>query len=259
MNDSLVDTSAQDAEPTVDETQPQQEESTWNYAEGVPGIGEPPEYFKKDKYANITEQAKAYRELEKRFGSFTGAPEEYAVNIAEELTEKGIEITKDDPLYEEAIKFAKESHMSQEGFDNMMNLYAMSKLSEIEQVNEFKQNELKSLGPRAQERINSLVTWGKANLPDELYEGFEAMPINANAVKALEHIIQMTRSAPITPSNGQPASGAVSEEELRQMQFEKDQYGNRRLQTDPAFRAKFRKLSSQLWGEHDHNIVIGGK
>ena len=257
MEDSLISDASTDSNETGQTIEQTTDQATWQYAEGVPGSGEPPEYFKSDKYANITEQAKAYRELEKRFGSFTGAPKEYEIKLSDELTEKGLEISKEDPLYEEAIKFARESNMSQDGFNNMMNLYAMSKLAETEALSNFKSKEIESLGPRGQERINNIAQWGKANLPDDLYEGFEAMPVNANAVKALEHIIGMTRSAPITSNGTNASSGMISEDDLRKMQFEKDEYGNRRLQTDPEFRAKFKKLSSQVWGDHDHNIVIG--
>jgi hypothetical protein len=41
------------------------------------------------------------------------------------------------------------------------------------------------------------------------------------------------------------------------MQFEKDEYGNRRIQTDPDFRARFNKLKIEAWGAEDHNIVVG--
>ena len=61
-----------------------QQEASWHYAEGVPGQGDKQEFLK-DKYANITEQAKAYTELESRFGSFTGAPEAYEINLSEQL------------------------------------------------------------------------------------------------------------------------------------------------------------------------------
>jgi hypothetical protein len=242
---------------TEEPVENQQPEASWHYAEGVPGQGEPPEFFKKDKYANVTEQAKAYRELEKRFGSFTGAPDNYEVKLSQELTEKGIEISTDDPLYDEAVQFAKNANMSQEGFQEMMNLYATAQIAEQEARNKYVQDEIKALGDRGQERLDNLASWGKANLSEELYAGFEAMPVNAAAVKTLEHIIGMTRGAPISSTNGNSAPAGVGDEELRQMQFEKDEYGNRRIQTDPEFRARFKKLADKVWGTHEHNIVIG--
>lgn len=234
----------------------QSQESGWMFAEGTPGTGDTPEWFKADKYGTVSDQAKAYKELEVRFGSFTGAPEEYTVNLSDELKEKGIEITSDDPLYEEALKFAKETNMNQEGFDNMLNLYAMSKVAETDAINQHKAEELASLGDNAQARVDNLNKWGKANLSDELYNGFQEMATSANAVRAMEKLVSMTRNAPITPDTAQAQPG-VTEEELLKMQFEKDEYGNRRLSVDPAFRAKFDKLKQQVWGSEEHRQIVG--
>ena len=107
------------------------EEPTWHYAEGVPGQGDKPEFLK-DKYANITEQAKAYTELEGRFGAFTGAPEAYEINISDQLKEGGIEIDNEDPIMSSAMEFAQDIKMDQGGFDKMIELYAMSKVAEGE-------------------------------------------------------------------------------------------------------------------------------
>jgi len=235
----------------------QQQEKGWSFAEGVPGQGDVPDWFKVDKYGTVADQAKAYKELEGRFGSFTGAPKDgYKVNLSNELTEKGIEIGTDDPLYEEAINFAKESNMSQEGFDNMMNLYAMAKIAEGDALEQHKMMELKSLGDNAQARVDNLDNWGKANLPDDLYEGFKEMAVSANAVRAMEKLVSMSRNAPISPDQIKPQSG-ITAEEVRAMQFEKDEHGNRRLQTDPEFRAKFNKLKEQVWGSEEARTIIG--
>jgi len=233
-----------------------EENQGWMLAEGVNGEGETPEWFKGDKYGTVVDQAKAYKELESRFGSFTGSPEEYAVNLSEELTERGIEIGTDDPLYEEALSFAKDSNMSQEGFDKMMNLYATSKVAEGEALELHKQAEIASLGDNAQARIDNLTNWGKANLPADLFDGFQEMATSANAVRAMEKLISMSRNAPISPESVKAQSG-ITAEEVQKMQFEKDEYGNRRLQTDPAFRAKFNKLKEQVWGSEEYRNIIG--
>lgn len=80
----------------------EQETPTWSYNEGIDGEGEPPEWFKADKYKTVSEQAKAYTELESKFGSFTGAPEDYALELSESLQEQGVQIDDDDPILEEA-------------------------------------------------------------------------------------------------------------------------------------------------------------
>ena len=268
---SLMDTGEATQETAVDELQNQETatveqapenptdqptENQWFLAEGIPGNGEPPEYFKKDKYGTLAEQAKAYKALEGRFGSFTGAPENYELNFSDEIKDQGLEFDKDDPLYESAVEFAKNSNMNQEGFDEMMNLYAMSKVAEGKAFEEAKAAELKALGDNAQARIDNLVNWGKTNLPEDLFQGFQEMAVSANAVRTMEKLISMSQSTAINPEKTEPRGG-VTEEEVRQMQFEKDEYGNRRLQTDKEFRKRYEKLRDKVWGSQEHRNIIG--
>lgn len=241
-----------DTTPPDDSTNP-----PFMYAEGVPGTGEVPAYFKKDKYASISDQAKAYKDLETRFGSFTGAPDEYKINLSDEIKELGVEIAEDDPLLEEAFKFAKENQMNQDGFDNMMNLYALSKVAEQDALEDAKLEQMKLLGANANQRVENLEKWARANLDTELYEGFVEAAVTANSVRALEKLVAMTRTAPINPQEARPAGG-ITKEELDKMQFELDAYGNRRLQTDKEFRAKFKQLSEAFYGTEDHKTVVGG-
>lgn len=232
------------------------EAKTWALADGVDGEGDAPEWFKGDKYKSVSEQAKAYNELEGKFGSFTGAPDEYGVFLSDELKEQGIEIAADDPIMEEAMKFAKDSSMNQEGFNNMVNLYAMTKIAENNAMEESKVEEIKSLGANAQTRLDNLSKWGKANMSDDQYAGFEEMLTTASSVQAVERLISMTRAAPLSPDGVQKAS-SVSSEELKAMQFEKDEHGNRRIQTDPDFKARYNKLKGEVWGADDHNVIVG--
>jgi hypothetical protein len=231
--------------------------AVWNHAEGVPGQGDRPEWFQ-DRYATISDQAKAYKDLETKFGSFTGAPEAgYEINLSEDVKAAGIEINKEDPLYDEAIKFATERHMNQDGFNEMMNLYATAKIADQAAIEQHKTDEIASLGAEGQARVNNLISWGRANLSEELFKGFEQMPESAGAIKALEHIISLTQAAPITPENLNGVGGGISDAELNAMQFERDEHGNRRLQTDPAFAAEFREKMKQRHGSQDHNIIVG--
>ena len=231
------------------------EEPTWFYDEGIPGKGERPEYLK-DKYANIVEQAKAYPEAEKRFGAFTGAPEAYEINISDQLKEGGIEIDNEDPIMSEAMEFAKNSNMGQEGFDKMIELYAMSKVAEGEALESYKAGELQALGNNAEVRIDNINSWASANLPEDMIEGFQGMANSAASVQALEKLISMTRNAPVN-TDGDTTPSGVSEEEVNKLVFETDQYGNRRMATDSAFRKKVEAMQAKLYGSEDHRVVIG--
>ena len=232
----------------------------WFWAEDVPGVGEPPEGYKADKYATVAAQAQAYPALEGKFGSFTGAPDEYAVNLSAELTELGVEIDKDDPLLEKAMELFSKSGMNQEGFDEVVNLYMMGQVAQrdaTDQHNEqVRADELKALGQNAEGRIDSLKKWGSANLSEEQMKGFLESMTSAEAVKTIEHIITMTQAASINP-DGNAAPGALTDTELNEMQFAKDEHGNRKINTDPAFKAEYDKQMKLRYGAGDHVQVIG--
>lgn len=218
-----------------------------------------------DKYATegksvdeaTTEQAKAYSELSSKLGSFTGAPEEYEVALSEELTEMGVEIAKDDPMIEAAMKFAKDSNMSQDGFKDMVNLYAMQQVAENKANEEYKAEQLKGLGPSADSRIKNIQQWADKNLDAETVQGLEGFATSTESVKAIERLISMTRSASVNVDDANNNSGA-SAEDVSKLQFEKDEHGNRRINTDPDFKARYKKLRNEVYGTEDHKVIVGG-
>jgi len=216
----------------------------------------PEKFWDAEKGEIRTEAAlKSYGELEKRFGAFKGAPDKYEAILSEELIAEGVSIDESDPILEVAKEFAKSSNMSQEGFAGMLNLYATQKLAESKAQDQALQAEIASLGDDADRRINSMLQWASANMDAELLEGFKDMAVSAPAIKAMEKMVSMTRNAPVMPSN---ANGAgLSESEVKEMQFAKDANGNRRIQTDPAFRAEFERKLKQVYGEEPHRRIIG--
>lgn len=262
MSDTPQDTPTPETPDTPAPDAPDTPETpAWSYADGVAGEGDAPEWFKGDKYGSIAAQAEAYTHLEGKFGSFTGAPDEYAITLREEITEKGIEFAADDPLIEKAMEYAKEAGMNQEGFEGMLNLYAMGKLAEQEAYEkdnaDYIAAEMKALGQNAQGRIDNIKKWAAANMDEENLAGLNDITQSAAAVKALEQLISMSRAAPINP-DGSPAPGSITEAELKEMQFAKDEHGNRKIQTDPAFKAEYDKKMEQFYGTGDHKIVVRG-
>jgi hypothetical protein len=113
-----------------------------------------------------------------------------------------------------------------------------------------------NLGDRAESRINNLKSWGENNLSPELYQAFSDAVNSAATVQVFEHLIAQTRNAPVSDSAAQQAP-AISVTELNDMQFAKDEHGNRRIQTDPAFRAEFQRKQKQLYGDGENRIMIG--
>lgn len=203
-----------------------------------------------------TEQAKAYNELSGKFGAFTGAPEEYAIALSEELTEAGVTMDKDDPMVEAAMKFAKESNMSQEGLSGMLNLYGMQLAAEQQADIDYKAEQMAALGPSGESRIENIRQWGNKNLDAETVAGLEKMATSVESVKAIERLISLTRGAAVDVDNTTPAAGAGAED-VAAMQFEKDEHGNRRINTDPAFKARYQKLRNEVYGTDEHRVMVG--
>lgn len=214
----------------------------------------------KSQEESIAEQAKAYNELSSKFGSFTGSPDEYSVTFSEELQEAGLELNAEDPMIEAATEFAKEAGMNQEGFDKMMNLYGMQKLADAKAQQEDKEafvaEQMKALGANGQARIQNINDWANKHLDAADIEGLQAMTSTAESVKAVERIIAMTRGASVDVDNSVNNSGA-SAEDVRAMQFEKDSHGNRRINTDPDFKARYQKLLREVYGTEDHKQMVG--
>lgn len=201
------------------------------------------------------EQAKGYAELQKRFGAFTGSPDNFEINISEELKEAGVVVEADDPLVQQVMEFAKESNMSQEGMDGLINIYMEQQIAESKALDEYKAEQMKSLGANADARVNNIAEWGSKNLDGETFQALQGMVTSAESVKAIEQLIGMTRNQAVD-ADGAQHNGGLGVEELRKMQFETDGHGNRKLQSDPEFRARYNKLAQQVYpGEHKQ--VVG--
>ncbi len=226
----------------------------WSYAEDVPGTGDAPDWFKSGKYKTVQAQAEAYNALESKFGSFTGAPDEYTLNTSEELTEAGVTFADDDGMVGEFKTLATDMGINQEGFDKMLNLYGMVQVAEATADQEARKAEMDSLGTSAQTRIDNITNWGKANMSAEQFGIFEGMFNTAGSIAVMERMIARTAAPSITPPNTNPASGA-SREEWHKSLIATDDYG-RRLMSDPAYAADHRKKFEHLHSG-DHNVTIG--
>ena len=202
------------------------------------------------------EQAKAYTELQKKFGSFTGAPEVYTVELAENIKAMGIEIDAEDPLLQAAQEMAKNSNMSQEGFNEMVNLYVNNQVEELKGVESSIENELKQLGTNAAQRINGVNQYIDANFDPETAHSIKAMATTAESVKAIEAMIGKTRNAPVAPVESVPMP-TVTRAEIEAMQFEKDQFGGRKINSDPEFRKAYNEKLKQLYGDAEHKVMVG--
>ena len=258
-----VDTGAETSEE-VQATEPTAEASAWQWNDDLPGSGDAPEWLKADKYGSVAEQAKAYTELEKRFGSFTGAPEEYEVPDADQFAKdidlpEGLDfnLDKEDPLLQSFSEQAREMGINQEGFNKLVGLYIQ------QQVNDYAENmttadeQKKLLGDNADERLGNIARWGKANMDEEMYNHLASSLTTAASVEAVEYLIGKTRNSSLpNPAQVSPAP-AVSKADYESELAKRGPNGEWLMETDPAHRQKVERMGKQLFGTEPLRQVMG--
>lgn len=206
--------------------------------DGVKGIGEKPEWYNDKKYKTVAEQAKAQRELEKKLGAFTGAPED-----GYKLDDEFGHLTQD-PLYQEFSEFAKESGMSQEHHDKLVATFLAGQQVSSE---DYRNEQLSKLGDNAQQRITNVDNFLRGNLKPEQYDKYSEAVNSAESVELIEALIKATRPTKVPAEGGDNPMG-VTEQQLKEMYLAEDKYGNRKME-DPAYAAEYRKKAEYFYGK----------
>ncbi len=201
----------------------------------------------------------SYSQLEKQFGSFTGAPEAYEFALSEQLTEKGIELDGESPLIASFTEMAKESNMSQDMANKLVNMFVESQHAdslagddaETARVTE----QMGLLGENAQQRVDNISNWAQANLTPEQVEGLADATTTAAGVQAVEALIAKSRNAPMQTGDANPAS-AVDMAEIHKLQFALDENNNRKMAVDPVYRKMVQEKMAQA--SPGENIITVG-
>ena len=200
--------------------------------------GEKPEWLK-DKYKSVEDQAKAYAELEKKFGGFTGSPEAgYEIKAPEDLPG---EFDMEDPRIEWFQNVAKETNMSQDTFDQMLHGFARMEV-EANDPEAAKSIEIQALGKNANARLRDLGDWGKANLDSNQFEGFKGLATTAVGVEVLEALIAKTSEGKMPTSNTVRAPG-ITQEALD------DMIKDPKYATSAAYRTEVKEKFEQFYGQ----------
>jgi len=220
-----------------------------------------PEKFWNDDTKAVNNDAvlESYNQLSSKFGAFTGAPEAYEYTLSEQLTENGVELAADDPLISSFNEIAKEANMSGEMANKLVNMFVESEYAKSGASGEAEEariaEEMGKLGDNANQRVNNIDNWAKANLTPEQAEGLQDAATTAAGVQAIEALIAKSKNAPMQTGDVNPVS-QISMAELQELQFAKDEHGNRKMQTDPEYAKMVRaKFNQAMPGE---NIITVG-
>lgn len=231
-------------QPILDNQEPELGDNEYLLIDGIKGEGERPEWFKGDKYKSVAEQARAYTELEKKFGSFTGAPKD-----GYEMPEG---IDSEDALVQEVVKFGEESNLNQEGFSKLLDL-AMTQAQVTEEVN--REQELQKLGDNAGQRIKQVETWLKHKM-GESYSEVQELVTSADDVLLVEKIMNQVNPKPLPLEGGDPVDG-MTWADAEAMLLEKDQHGNLKMSVDREHKRKYDELVKKLGGDKPYKRIVG--
>jgi len=202
--------------------------SDWYFDEDIPGKGDKPEWMK-EKYKTVSDQAKAYVELEKRMGEVAGSPKD-GYNY------EGIEgLSGDDPMVSHFANTFKELNLSQKGFERVINEF-VGMQSESMQVNA--EAEVKKLGVDGAIQVERINTWLGNTFDDATAQTIKGWVSTAEDIKALQSLksFQPQSSIP-SAQTAQMSAGYETVKELRNEQATSwDKY-----QADPNYRARWQE------------------
>jgi hypothetical protein len=239
----LAEDSSTPSEESTESTETETTATPWYVSEGVAGEGDKPEFLQ-DKYKSLSDQAAAYPELAKKFGGFTGAPDEYEMTMPDGLDG---EFDNDNPLIGQIQTWAKDNQLNQDAFTSVVHMYLNNEAS-LAGVD--RESELAALGSDAAARLNNIRDYGKANLSEEDYQGMLQATGTAAGVKMVESLIAKTRGFQIPADNSDVPTGPTHAEI-------KERMSDPRYASSAEFRAETSKMYEKLFGKEPQQTTIG--
>ena len=229
----------------VDAAEPTLGEGEYFLSDGIKGVGDMPEWYKADKYKSVSEQAKAYTELEKKFGGFTGAPKD-GYKIVE-----GVEA--EDALWQELVSFGERTNMSQSALNDAWGILSAQEQA-VEEVS--MEVELQKLGDNAVERVKVVEQYMKNNLDGDTYERLRYAVNSAEAVELVESLIKSTAPAKL-PIDGYIEPGGVTWEDIEAEMFKKNENGQLLRSVDQNHEAKIQRMMKEFGGDRPYSRTVG--
>ena len=215
--------------------------SDWYYDEGIPGKGEKPEWLDTSKYKSVVEAAKGVKGLRQKLGGFTGAPDKYSYEQPESI--EHVQLNTEDPLYQKFEKFARQSNMSQEYFNECVNLYLGEENKYVQDEMGNKEKEMGKLGSNGEDRLNKVRNWITSNIPEKYHNTLASMVVNAEQIEVLEFLQQKTfdSSMPSKGTDNGSLRPAMELNEIYQIMRGEGDLG-KRYQRDQSFQEEIRNI-----------------
>ena len=191
-----------------------------------------PEWFMKDKYKSVDEQARAAYELQKKMGKYWGNPKDnYSI--------EGIEgVTENDPLISGIGPALQEMGISQEGFKHLVGAYQES---QKKMVDNFEAELKKALTEDDAHTYLACDKWMNENLSPEdkaqIQNSWLLSPQDFKLFNQLRHMIPSNSNVPSTMDNVQKF------ESSKEVENDKIKY---RTEIKQGLRVKDRNYENEL-------------
>lgn len=179
---------------------PSNHQDNWAWGEGIPGSGPKPEFLS-EKYKTVAEQAKAYKELEKRLTAGDGkVPDNY------EFGDLASVVDSANPHIQEFINTAKEARLPQETFNKVLNSLVEYERSQLPNLDA----EITKLGEGAHAKIETVKRWAANNLSQEACDTLGAIGNRANVIKFVDELRQLSlHTSSMPPGSSEPGANFV--------------------------------------------------
>ncbi len=236
MSDEQAEVQEATSDTLLDNAEPTLSENEYFLADGIKGTGETPEWYKADKYQSVAEQAKAYTELEKKFGGFKGAPKDGYT------APEGVD--EDDQLLAELTEFAKDTNMSEEAYGRAWELLTAQEQA-VEEITA--EQEMAKLGDNATQRLKTVEGFLKNNLDADTYTEVQDLVTTAESVKLIEAIVKATVPAKLPIEGGEHPQGLTWADVEAEM-FKRHENGQFLRSVDPNHERKVQQLIASFGG-----------
>jgi|SRR6266850_397932 len=181
---------------------PASSEPLWHLDDNTPGQGDRPEWMP-SKFKKVSDVGRAYQELEKKLGAFTGAPDTYELG--------DLDLDGDQHLVKEMTSVAKEMNMSQEGLNKFLGRLASATEAES-QVHLDEQ--VKALGKDGERMLVEFKNWQKDYFKPEEREVVSEWVRTADDLKVFNRIMAHTHMSTV-PTANTPQRSVETVSELR--------------------------------------------
>lgn len=211
------------------------------------------------KEVNLENLSSSYNALEKKLGSRTedlskqirqdmelerlkNAPEAYKVNLPELPENVDVSVSDDMEIVQWWKETAKKNGLSQDQFDEGVNMFVNNAVSALPDINA----EMQNLGDNARERIEAAELWSKKNLSPDSYNTFSSIAATANGVKAIEEIMKLTKDSPI-PTTPTQVSVMPDLQDLKSMMNDPRYFDSN--QRDPSYVKRVTELYEKAYNK----------